>query len=185
MSNLSGDLDWSLDRGWTWIAVVRITPTAQGRRKVIAEFGSRVGGQPAFTVQLDVMDQLSVVLSDRDGNRFVSKPIPPYKFALRDLWLMVEIVCEPFDPDDNARTLRVIVSLDGKRATEELVATGNFGGSIERGAASTGASLLGSDPATFSLFEEISLGRAPLGDREKISLAGYLEQKYHFGSGHG
>ncbi|MFC3209189.1 hypothetical protein [Aquamicrobium soli] len=185
MSQLNGKLDWSFDKGWSWIAVINVTPTGQMRRKVIAEMGSRIGGSPQLLIQLDILDRLSCVITDRTGAQFSTIPIPPEKFALRTTWIMVQIICDPFDPATTLRTLRVTISVQGQVLTGELVATGDFGGPVEEGAHSVGASLQETDPATFRLAELVTIGRAPLTPQEIENLEAYFHQKHQMGGADG
>lgn len=185
MSQLNGDLNWGFDNGWSWIAVINIVPTGQPRRKVIAEMGSRVGGAPRLLIQLDILDRLSCVVIDRAGRQFSTEPILPEKFSFRTTWVMAEIVCAPFDPTTTTRTLHVSVSVQGEVLAGGMVATGDFGGPVNQGANSIGASLGGTDPATFSLAELISIGRAPLTPEELANLDAYFRQKHQIGGENG
>ena len=183
MSQMNGDMEWSFDTGWSWIAVVRLTATSQPRRKVFFEQGSRVNGEPGFTIQMDYLDRLSLVLRDRSGRLTGTPPIAPEIYAYRDVWLLAEIICDPFDPATRTRTLRSNLSVHGASATKEIVTTGDYGGPIEQGAYSFGASLAETDPATFRLYEFATLGRAPLTGTEKTDIAAHYQQKYDFGGG--
>lgn len=185
MSQYSTEMEWSFDGGWTWIGVLQITATAQMRRKVIAEQGSRTSGQPSFTIQLDYRDCLSLVITDRGKVRAATNPIPPDKFAFRIVPIIAEIICDPFDTGTSERTLRATLSIGSEFTTDELIVTGDFGGEVERGASSVGASLSVADPATFSVYEIISVGRAPLTRHEKDSIAEYLNEKHQLGDQNG
>lgn len=180
MSQMSGPIAWNLDTGVSWNAVIAIVPTGQSRRKVVAEFGSRASLSPRLLVQLDVFDRLSFVLVDRNGLQTQTEGIPSDEFALRPTWISAEAYCDPFDADTTLRTVRAQVRLNGVvRATTTI--TGDFGGRIEDGAHSFGATLAETDPATFTLSELFMVGRAPLSDEEVANILAYLSEKHEIG----
>ncbi|WP_396593399.1 hypothetical protein [Brevundimonas sp. R86498] len=170
MSQLLGKIGpLDLGRGLVWSSVLVIRATGQSRRKVLFEIGSFERRTPRLTLQLDLFDNLSLVIADRDGRSFQTSPATPAQYnAGFPVVLQFEIV--PREP--SAFRARLIIN---GRPMEAVEFEGDLAGEFPEPQQSMGAALDGSDPGTFTVADVILT--APLPDEKMAELQSWLMDK--------
>lgn len=189
MSELKGDVNLNLANGFTLIMVIEITANLQNRRKVIYEIGNNITQKPLFILHMDENDFLFCTVCDQHYNTISTPAVSPNRFAAyyvnrprsqeceRTVLLTVRIT--PVENDEGHQTsfeIEVFVDYD---IVSRVAARGKLP-NVGNGYLSIGSAFDGSDPATFSLGENIAYERS-LDYEELYSIRKYIKEKWNIG----
>lgn len=189
MSHLVGDISpFSLEKGFTFCAVLEITATGQKRRKVIYEIYSDEHNRPILQVRLNKNDELSVAVFDNEENCHETTKISATEYAAYSpsgqrpkectKAFLLTIRIETSILEHQNYKINIELFIDGKLKAKGC-GHGHFYGTCSA-RSSIGASIDGKTPATFTL-GEIAVFNRSLGTKELEQLNQYFNNKWNVG----